>query len=356
MRNERIAHWLWLVSIFICAMVILGGLVRLTYSGLSIVEWKVITGVVPPLSHEHWVAEFQKYQQTPQFQKVFPNMTLGQFQFIYYMEYVHRLLGRITGLLFAVPFFIFWARGVIRRNELPMFIAIGVLFAFQGFFGWYMVKSGLVDQPQVSHLRLTGHLLLALVLLAMTFSTSLSYLYEHGRPAGPQPAGAPRRLLLWLPWILLVQIGLGGMVAGLKAGLVSNTFPKMAGAWIPGLIASMQPWYRNLVDNPFTLHFLHRWFGVAIFILVVALYIRLRVQELPPLVRRALQVLVGLTSLQVVLGITAILLAVPLWLASLHQVTALAVFLTALFLSFQLRRAELPQAATIGTAELAGEG
>ncbi|MDQ7051730.1 MAG: COX15/CtaA family protein [candidate division KSB1 bacterium] len=331
-RNKRIARWLFWVSASICIMVVVGGLVRLTYSGLSITEWKVITGVLPPLTQEQWLGEFQKYQQTPQYQKLFPDMTLSDFKFIYYMEWFHRLLGRIVGLLFAIPFFVYWARGWFQKNELPRFVAIGLLFMFQGFFGWYMVQSGLVDRPLVSHYRLTIHLLLALVLLTLAFHTGL-YFWRKDHPLPRlETASALRFFIRSMPVLLFVQFGLGGLVAGLKAGVVSDTFPKMAGAWIPDLIYSMQPWYKNLFENSFTIHFMHRWFGVLIFLYGFAFAIVIWRRGIPEALKNSLYLLWGLIALQVVLGVLTIWLHVPVVLASLHQLTALLVFLTSVYL------------------------
>ncbi len=331
-RNKRIARWLFWVSASICVMVVVGGLVRLTYSGLSITEWKLITGVLPPLTQEQWLGEFQKYQQTPQYQKLFPDMTLSDFKFIYFMEWFHRLLGRIVGLLFAVPFFVYWARGWFEKRELGRFVAIGLLFMFQGFFGWYMVQSGLVDRPLVSHYRLTVHLLLALVLLTLTFQTAV-YFRRKIQPVERVAANPAMRFFIRsMPVLLFVQFGLGGMVAGLKAGAVSDTFPKMAGAWIPDLIFSMQPWYKNVFENSFTIHFMHRWFGVFIFFYTLVFSVILWRQSVPPALRKSFWVLLGLIGGQVLLGVLTIWLHVPVALASLHQLTALVVFLSAMYL------------------------
>lgn len=339
--HRKIGTWLLIVCLFICLMVALGGLVRLTYSGLSIVEWKVITGVIPPLSQEHWMAEFEKYQATPQYQKMFPDMTLDDFKFIYWMEYTHRLLGRITGLLFVIPFAIFWMRKQIAGAEVRPFIWIGVLFAFQGVFGWWMVKSGLVDQPQVSHYRLTGHLVLALILLALCFQTGLTYLFRD-RPRLYTPVSpAARKLFHALPLLVLVQVALGGMVAGLKAGQVSNTFPKMAGAWMPGVVWSMEPWYANFLENPFMLHFLHRWFGITLLVLISLVVWKFRRQAHSLGVELALRLLWGLAATQVVLGILTVLMQVPVLLASLHQIVALGLFLATLFLAHLSRQPRL---------------
>lgn len=336
--DKKIAYWLFLVSLFICIMVVFGGLVRLTYSGLSIVEWKVITGVLPPLSEAQWQEEFDKYRQTPQYEKVFPDMTLGEFKFIYYMEYTHRLLGRITGLLFVLPFIYFWFRKAIPPKDLPLFIGIGVLFAFQGLFGWWMVKSGLVDQPQVSHYRLTGHLVLALLLLALTFLTALRYLFRQRPMVYARLSPSAHKVVNWIPFFLLIQAALGGMVAGLKAGLVSDTFPKMLGSWIPSFIWSMKPLYKNFLENPFMLHFLHRWFGVALFLMISLVSIKFRRDGQPLGLLLSLRLLWGLTTVQVFLGIFTVLFKVPILLASLHQLVALGVFLSALFLAHIARQ------------------
>ena len=180
-HDRQVAAWLLLCAAVVFGMILLGGVTRLTNSGLSMVEWHVVTGIVPPLSQAAWQAEFVKYQQTPEYQKVNAGMSLEGYQAIYYREYIHRMLGRLTGLVYVVPLFVFLVAGMIPRQKIKIYLLIGLFFAAQGFMGWYMVQSGLIDRPSVSHYRLTAHLLLALLILALCFWTGLT------NTLGPKP-------------------------------------------------------------------------------------------------------------------------------------------------------------------------
>jgi len=338
-KNRSIALWLFAVSALIAAMIVFGGWVRLTRSGLSMVEWNVITGVVPPLSEEAWDEVFRKYQQTPEYVQINASMSLGEFKRIYYMEYGHRVLGRITGLVFVVPLLLFTLREAIPRPRLPAFIAIAFLFALQGLLGWFMVKSGLVDQPRVSHLRLTLHLIAALVLLAAC--VWLGFGYAFGQPDPEQPRASPRlrRLSLLLLAAAAVQTVAGGLVAGLRAGFVADSFPKMFGEWIPDGLWRLQPWFANHLNNPATVHFQHRWFAFVVLALAVFLVLRARLEILPSYLRASATGVLHLVSIQVLLGIGVVVMHVPIWMASLHQAVAVAILVAALLVCHRAFRA-----------------
>jgi len=333
-NNRQLAIWLLAVSALIIVLIIYGGWVRLTRSGLSIVEWNVITGVVPPLSADAWESEFAKYRQTPEYQIVNYGMTLYEFQFIYYMEFGHRLLGRLAGLLFVLPLVYFLLRQTIPRAQIPVYLGIGLLFALQGLVGWMMVKSGLVDRPQVDHLRLTLHLSCALALLAACLWQIFGYLLpaQHTQ-AVPQ---STRRLAAWLFIAICLQIAAGGLVAGLKAGHISDTFPKMFGAWIPSGLWSMHPSLINLIDNAITVHFQHRFFAFAILILVLVLCAATR--NSTTILKNGARLILGLTVLQIGFGIATVVMHVPLGLASMHQAIAVALFATTLFVCHRAYR------------------
>ena len=324
--NRQLAVWLLAVSALIVVLVVYGGWVRLTRSGLSIVEWKVVTGVVPPLSAAAWESEFAKYRQTPEYQLVNYGMGLDEFKFIYYMEFGHRLLGRLAGLLFVAPLLYFLCRRAIPRAHIPAYLGIGLLFALQGLVGWLMVKSGLDDRPQVSHLRLTLHLCCALALLAACFWQALGYLSSAAK-ARSVPRLA-RRLCIWLFVAVCLQIAAGGLVAGLKAGYLSDTFPKMFGVWIPAGLWSMQPPLVNLLDNATTVHFQHRFFAFAVLGLTLALWVAARHTAL----KTGAGLILCLVAVQIGLGIGTVVAHVPLALASLHQAAAVALFAAVLFL------------------------
>ncbi len=334
-----IRRWLFIVCGLIVFMVVFGGYVRLTRSGLSIVEWNVISGIIPPIGEVQWQAEFAKYQQTPEFQKVNADMTLTEYKFIFYNEYIHRLVARFAGLVVAIPVFVFVANGSIPWRKSGIYWLIVVLFGAQGAMGWYMVSSGLVDRPAVSHFRLTIHLLLALLLLAIAFFQAL----HLGAPDRPRQ----RSPLNWLSGLvigsLVVQIGYGGLVAGLKAGHVSDTWPLMFGYWLPpGLLSVVQPWWRNLVEAMPTVHFVHRWFAFAVLIAVLILYRAVNNRADSSQLRRALLWLIGLVVVQIALGVTVIWFHVPIVLALIHQGTALALYLVALYVGYQVAHAPQP--------------
>ena len=326
--NRKLAIWLLAVSALIVVLIVYGGWVRLTRSGLSIVEWNVVTGVVPPLGADAWESEFAKYRQTPEYQIVNYGMQLDEFKFIYYMEFGHRFLGRVAGLLFTVPLFFFLYRRAIPRIHIPSYLGIGLLFALQGLVGWLMVKSGLTDRPQVNHLRLTLHLSCALALLAACLWRAFDYL----SPASSvrEIPRAARRLCLWLFAAICLQIAAGGLVAGLKAGHVSDTFPKMFGAWLPTGLWAMQPPLVNLLDNATTVHFQHRFFAFAVLALALALFAKLR--DATAYLKNGARLILALLGVQIALGIGTVVLHVPLALASLHQAVAVALFGTSLFL------------------------
>jgi cytochrome c oxidase assembly protein subunit 15 len=264
-HNRRLALWLMICCAMIYAMVVLGGVTRLTGSGLSMVQWDPIFGVVPPLSEAQWDATFSLYRESPEYQKINAGMDLHGFKRIYWFEYAHRLLGRTIGVVFLLPFLYFLIRGRIRRPLIPSLAAMFVLGGLQGLLGWYMVKSGLVDNPHVSQYRLTAHLGMALLIYAYMLWVALG-LWSNGghdtRPAAPRGL----RLFAGLLGVLVVITALsGGFVAGLKAGLAYNTFPLMGGRWIPEGILAQSPAWRNFFENIATVQFDHRALATLVF-------------------------------------------------------------------------------------------
>ena len=334
--NRAVTIWLLVVCGLIIFLIAFGGFVRLTRSGLSIVEWNPISGVVPPIGHAAWQAEFAKYQLTPEFLKVNTAMTLPEYQEIFLIEYTHRLIARFAGLLVAIPLIYFLLKGMIPRRQRWLYILIGILFAFQGVLGWYMVSSGLVDRPAVSHFRLTAHLLLALTLLAITFRLALDRIYGHPKK---QPGG--RAAAYWLSvlviGILVVQIGYGGLVAGLKAGHVSDTWPLMFGYLVPpGLLTAAGGWLNSILTAPATLHFIHRWLAFVVLAVALAVYFVARRHTYAPQVRRSSLLLAALVLVQITLGIGVVMMGVPIVVALTHQFSAMMLFLTALYLNHRL--------------------
>lgn len=328
-----IRRWLFTVCGLIVFMVLFGGYVRLTRSGLSIVEWNPISGVIPPIGEAQWQAEFAKYQQTPEYQFINTEMTLAEYKFIFYNEYIHRLVARFAGLIVAVPLFVFVAKGIIPWRKSGFYWLVVILFGAQGVMGWYMVSSGLEDIPAVSHFRLTIHLLLALLLLSMAFWQALR-LGAPDRPRQKSPLNWVMGLVIGL---VVVQISYGGLVAGLKAGHVSATWPLMFGYWVPpGLLSVMQPWWRNLIESLPAVHFVHRWFAFVVLTAVLILYYLVQNRTDAPHLRRSLLWLIGIVVTQITLGITVIWFHVHIVLALSHQGTALILYLMALYVAYQI--------------------
>jgi len=247
-----------------------------------------------------------------------------------------RLIARFAGLLVVIPIFYWLYKGVIPWRKSAVYLTIGLLFGFQGFMGWYMVSSGLVDHPEVSHYRLTFHLLTALLLLGITLWTALNHTYGFAKPIPTAFKSTPFKLSVFLLLVLIIQISYGGFVAGLKAGYVSNTFPLMYGKLVPsGLLSTFEPWWRNLIAAAPAVHFIHRWFAFVVLSVVGYLYWRAKQHHYPVEIQKSLLTLVGLVSTQITLGLFVIWFSVPTWLALVHQGTALSLFVTAVFINYQ---------------------
>ena len=313
--NERaIGRWLMVCCGVLLALVMLGGATRLTESGLSIVDWRPVTGVLPPLGDAAWQAEFQRYQDSPQYTKVNQGMALGDFKLIFWYEFAHRLLARVLGLAFALPLLVFWLRGMIPPRLRWPLLGILALGAAQGYMGWFMVKSGLVDIPRVSHYRLAAHLSLALLIYGSMFWLALRTLWPQRAPA--RPLGG---LSMFLLGLLAVTIIFGAFVAGMRAGLVYNTFPLMNGHLVPPGMDAFQPLWLNVFENPVAVQFVHRCLALTTFAVVAGLWLSWCRAELVPAQRHALNTLAAMTLVQVGLGIATLIYHVPVALGTLHQ-------------------------------------
>ncbi len=333
-HDKSIAVWLFLCAALIFAMVVVGGVTRLTHSGLSIVEWDPIVGAVPPFSQTQWEATFDKYKQTPEYRKVNVGMSLAQFKGIFFVEWAHRLLGRLIGVVFLVPFLYFLVRRRITRALVPQLVTMFVLGGLQGALGWYMVKSGLVDIPRVSPYRLTAHLAFAVIIYSYIFWTAVGLL--HPRESLPIPAGL-RRFAAAVTALIFLMILSGGFVAGTKAGFAFNTFPLMNGRLIPEGMYAMQPAWVNLFENIATVQFDHRSIAYLLCIAIPVFWWSAMRAPLPPRARLAAHLLFGWLVVQVALGITTLLYVVPIPLAAAHQAGALVLFSLALFVLHALR-------------------
>lgn len=314
-------------------MVILGGVTRLTGSGLSMVDWRPITGVLPPLGDSEWQQVFEMYQQTPEFQEENSHMDVSAFKGIFWLEYLHRLLGRTIGIVFLVPFLFFVWKGYIQKREFPKYMLMFVLGGMQGVLGWYMVKSGLVDNPDVSQYRLAAHLLAAFLIYAYMFWVALTLLFPPRETQRHPWYGKT----LALTALITVTVMSGAFVAGLKAGKIYNTFPKMGEYWIPPDVLALEPAWRNFFDNMAAVQFEHRVLAITTFVLIVAYWARLRKADLPARIRRGVNALLHTAVLQVALGIATLLLVVPISLAASHQAVAMLLFSVALYLCHALR-------------------
>jgi cytochrome c oxidase assembly protein subunit 15 len=324
--ERQLAVWLLACCLVLFSLVVLGGVTRITGSGLSITEWKPVTGVLPPLSEAAWQAELDLYRATPEYQKVNRGMSMDEFKFIYGFEYAHRLLARMLGLVFVVPLVIFWVRGKIPARLRWPLLGILAMGCLQGYMGWYMVKSGLVDIPRVSPYRLTAHLSLALLIFGAMFWLALGLL--RPRQGGPTAAQRPLRVLLGL---LVVTVVSGAFVAGNKAGYIYNTFPLMAGAWIPDGLLHLEPAWRNWTEHPVMVQFTHRWLGVTTALLVLGTWAYAWRVPLDRIQRLAMHLVGVMVLVQATLGIKTLLLYVPVGLGAAHQGGAVLLIAALLF-------------------------
>jgi len=331
-------------------MVVVGGITRLTLSGLSITEWKPVIGIVPPLSAADWASEFTKYQQIPEYRAVHSAMSLDEFKSIYYWEYLHRLLGRLIGVVFAVPFTWFLARRRLPRRLTAPLAGILLLGFFQGVLGWYMVESGLADRIEVSQYRLVAHLALALAIYAAIFWTALGIV--RGPPLPDLHSGANpgwRRAAEAVLALVVSTILAGGFVAGTRAGLTYNTFPLMDGRLVPAGYDQLHPFFLNWFENIAAIQFDHRLLAVTTATAIFVLWTAGLRSPLPKSAHIALHVLLAVAALQVALGISTLILVVPIPLAAAHQIGAVLLLTAAVFLRYTLRAAAVMDAGAPAT-------
>lgn len=335
--KKQLAIWLYVVAFTVFCMVVVGGLTRLTESGLSIVEWKPVSGTLPPLSAEAWQAEFAAYQQSPQYKLINKGMSLEEFKGIFWLEYWHRVLGRVIGFLFFVPMMWFFC-----RHSLPLWVkgrvlGIFALGALQGGIGWFMVKSGLIDVPQVSPYRLGLHLGVAFLILGACIWVAREITHAGGERVARFP-----RCAMWaglaLCVLVFMQVEMGALVAGLDAGLTFNTFPLMDGRFIPKDLYMLEPWWVNHFENITTVQFQHR-IGAYVLSLLIPLYVIFTWKNAKEAgIRPALMLLCGVLVLQFVLGVFTLLHVVPVGLAVKHQAVAAILFALMVWIQFDMWR------------------
>lgn len=331
-RPRQIAKWLYGIAFLVFLMVVVGGITRLTESGLSITQWKPVSGAIPPLDHADWMREFDLYKGTTEYQTVNRTMTLAEFKFIFFWEYMHRLLGRLIGLAFALPFAWFaWKRAIPRGYgwRLTALLALGGL---QGAIGWWMVASGLVNRIDVSHIRLAVHLLNAFLILGALIWTALDL-----QALARNPAARPARLSSFAVFALLVlaaQLCLGAFTAGLRAGYAFSSWPLMGDSLFPQGVPMLEPFWRNIVDNPIVVQFAHRWFAWAAAATLFVLAFRTQKAG----AKGAAHAVMTAVSVQIALGIATLLTGVDLWIAVAHQAVGALVVATTVVCCHRLDR------------------
>ncbi len=336
-RRKIIAYWLFVMCAMVLIMVVLGGVTRLTHSGLSMVEWKPATGWLPPLSDAEWEDTFEKYRQFPEYKEVNAGMTLSEFKGIFWLEFLHRLWGRTIGVAFFLPLVWFIAKGWVERGMAPKLIVVFILGGLQGVLGWYMVKSGLTNQPDVSQYRLTAHLGAALAIYGYMQWVALGLLFPGAQPGYGPASNNLNGFSVALAVFVFITILSGGFVAGLDAGFAYNTFPLMDGEMVPAGLFDMAPIYVNFFENVITVQFDHRILAETLFIGIIVFWWLSRRDTLPPRARTACNWLVVVASMQVGLGISTLLLVVPVALAAAHQAGAVVIFSVVLWAAFEMR-------------------
>ncbi len=349
MNSTQVPHavrvWLWVGVAMIFLQVLIGGVTRLTGSGLSITRWEVVTGTIPPLNEREWEEAFALYKATPQYAKINQGMSMGEFKFIYFWEYFHRLWARLMFFVFVVPFALFWWRGMLPKRMRTQLLVVVLLAGLEGFFGWIMVASGLIHRPWVNAYNLMLHLCMALVifsyLLWITFST-----YAISPDIGDRPAW--RRLILGIGGLAFFQIALGALMSGAKAGLFFPTWPDMHGAYLPAILLDVSYWrWASLIHydtNPFMpalIQFLHRNTAYLLFILGLYFFLSAYRKAESPLLRRSSVFFMGAMLLQLVLGVVTVLHCrgqIPVFWGVLHQVGAVILLGSIVWLGYILRR------------------
>ncbi len=329
-----VAYWLFICAAVVFAMVVVGGITRLTGSGLSMVEWRPVYGVLPPLGEAEWQRIFNLYQAFPQYQELNAGMTLAEFKAIFWWEYIHRVLGRLIGVVFLLPFAWFALRRQITGAFAGRLALIFMLGGTQGLLGWYMVTSGLVDVPWVSPYRLTAHLALAVLIYGWLLWTALSLVRPPSAAVADERFVGVVRLARLVVAAVTVTLLSGGFMAGSDAGWTYNTFPLIDGHWFPPSYFDQQPWFANPFENIAAIHFNHRWLAIGTLCLALAVWWRSRWLVLAPSTRRLANWQALVACAQVALGVTTLLLVVPTALAVLHQATALALLTVALMLVY----------------------
>ena len=331
MNDKLIVRWLLTCAVVIFGMILLGGVTRLTDSGLSMVEWQPLMGIIPPLSHNDWQQLFLKYQQFPEYQQINLGMTLGECKVIFMYEYLHRVLGRLIGLLFFIPFVYFFLTRRISPQLLPKLLLMLLLGGCQGLMGWYMVKSGLIDVPHVSQYRLTAHLGLAIAIYGFIVWTSLGLINKPSNQ--PSGLGMPACIISGLIFLMILS---GGLVAGTRAGYAYSTWPLMGDSFIPAGLYDMSPIWLSAFENITTIQFNHRMFAYIIALVLVSFSVFALKKNISENVRIGIYSMLFLLLVQITLGISTLIFHVPVAIAAAHQIGSVALLTATLFVSHSL--------------------
>ena len=327
--NKKVIYWLLTGCALIFIMVIVGGITRLTHSGLSISNYKLIAGIIPPTNTLQWNEAFDLYKQYPEYQKLNYNMTLEEFKDIYFWEWIHRVIGRVIGMVFLLPFLYFLVTKQLTKSTIKKCVILLCMGSFQGFLGWYMVKSGLVDRPDVSHYRLAMHLTTAFLTFAYTLWVALDLIY----PIKKQIHTSLRNLIRAGLVILVVQIIWGAFVAGLDAGWIHNHWPLMNDGELihQSVTIEQEPLWKNFVEGKSGVQFIHRYLAYVVVGCIGFIWFKARKNNPTQLQKRGINLLLILVGVQFVLGVLTLLLFVPVWLGVLHQVTAFLLLASMIF-------------------------
>jgi heme a synthase len=333
--QKSIVLWLFSGCSLIWAMVVVGGITRLTHSGLSMVNWSVF-GNFPPHTPDQWQSAFDAYKTSPEYKLINSYFSIDDFKSIYWWEYIHRTIGRIIGMVFILPFLYFLLKDKIKGNLLFKLLVILALGGLQGLLGWYMVKSGLVNEPHVSHLRLAAHLITAFVTFGFTFWVALDIIYL--KPEVRSQKSEFKILKRWsylLLFFVFLQIIYGAFTAGLRAGQFDPTFPKMGNSWIAPEVTSMSPIWVNFINGVAGVQFIHRYNAYIVVLLVISIWYKSRKMNLYPSQKNGIYFLVGMVLLQFLLGVFTLINSVPVLLGVLHQTGAFLLFASTLFVIHQ---------------------
>ena len=335
-KNKQIFNWLIIGCVLIAGIVIIGGITRLTQSGLSMVKWEPIVGMIPPLSEQDWNEAFDLYKSSPEFRYFNADFTLDDFKSIFFWEYLHRLIARLLGFVFLIPCVFFWKKGYFNLKLKKQVVLIFVLGAFQGFLGWFMVKSGLVDQPHVSHYRLASHLTTAFGLMVYIYWVALTLKYQPIK----HEAGKLRHTMRVLIVFITLQITYGAFVAGLKAGLFYTTWPKMGNEWLPSVFYDIvqREGLISFIRDPGIVQLIHRVVAIGIVTIMALLWYQSRKVVLNNTQKFGLSLLISAVTIQFVLGVFTLINAVPIVLGVLHQFGAVLVLTSSFYLLFSLRK------------------